>query len=82
MTVGITGLILGLLLLLALGMLAVLGGRILVTGLLLVVVLVLHCAHLAFAALSVPRQAGIIRKNFCMGIPSSLLLWYNFNKST
>ena len=56
---------------------------ILVSGLhILPIALVLHCAHLAFAALSVPRQAGIIRKNFCMGIPSGLLLWYNFTKST
>ena len=48
---------------------------ILVSGLhILPIALVLHCAHLAFAALSVPRQAGIIRKNFSMGIPSNLFL--------
>lgn len=52
MAVGITGLILGLLLLFVLGLLAVLRSRILVTGLLLVVVLVLHQAHLAFTVFS------------------------------
>ena len=56
---------------------------ILISGLhVLSIALVLHYAHLAFAALSVPRQAGIIRKNFCTGIPSVLFLWYNLNKST
>ena len=64
MTVGITGLILGLLLLLALGMLAVLGSGILVTGLLLVVVLVLHCAHLAFTVLSLPAFFLAYAKTF------------------
>ena len=62
MTVGITGLILGLLLLLALGMLAVLGSGILVSGLLLFVVLVLHGVHLAFTNLSMPVFSLSIQK--------------------
>ena len=64
MTVGITGLILGLLLLLALGMLAVLGSGILVSGLLLLVMLVLHGAHLAFTVPSLPRCFLIYTKTF------------------
>ena len=64
MTVGITGLILGLLLLLALGMLAVLGSGILVSGFLLLVVLVLHGAHLAFTIPSLPRGFRIYTKIF------------------
>ena len=67
MAVGSTGLILGLLLLFALRMLAVLGSGILVSGLLLVVVLVLHKAHLAFTALSMPIFFWHIQKLFPFG---------------
>ena len=64
MAVGIAGLILGLLLLLALGMLAVLGSGILVSGFLLLVVLVLHGAHLAFTIPSLPWGFRIYTKTF------------------
>ena len=64
MAVGIAGLILGLLLLPALGMLAVLGSGILVSGFLLLAVLVLHGAHLAFTTPSLPGGFLIYTKTF------------------
>ena len=64
MAVGTAGLILGLLLLVLriLAVLAVLGSGILVSGLLLVVKLVLHQAHLAFTAFSIPPFPSSIQK--------------------
>ena len=56
------GLILRLLLTLVLGVLAVLGSGILISGLLLVVKLVLHQAHLAFTASSMPPFSAAIQK--------------------
>ena len=69
MAVRTAGLILGLLLLVLriLAVLAVLGSGILVSGLLLVVKLVLHQAHLAFTALSMPIFFWHIQKLFPFG---------------
>ena len=62
MAIGIAGLVLRLLLLFALGIFAVLGGGSLGSGLLGIVILVLHSAHLAFGMVSLHGFSRYIQK--------------------